>query len=165
MTTSRPAIALLRRGTVPSHQTQRPGASSVAGNVRPETESKAVAAVDEVTTSVAVSRPPGIGSSQAELSALLRAWRKRLRPEDVPGFVRYSDDFLDRVAVALRLSEGEREVLYRLAIALAAVAAFSGVFVLARRPCSAPLRSGDAATPHRYCHLASRHVRQRWTRR
>ncbi|MEU7802755.1 helix-turn-helix transcriptional regulator [Micromonospora arborensis] len=95
--------------------------------------------------------PLKIGGSQAELSALLRAWRRRLAPANVPGFVqyphrrkstlsqddiarlvgstsfwygqlerghvgRYSDDFLDRVAAALQLSDSEREVLYHLAV-------------------------------------------------
>ncbi|MFG3423254.1 helix-turn-helix transcriptional regulator [Micromonospora sp. NPDC048063] len=98
-----------------------------------------------------LTRPSPIGSSEAELSALLRAWRRRLTLDDLPNFVRYphrrrqtvsqddiarvvgstsfwygelergrlgrySDDFLDRVAEALRLSEPEREVLYRLAV-------------------------------------------------
>lgn len=103
------------------------------------------------SASATLVRPLNIGGSQTELSALLRAWRKRLTPADVPGFVqyphrrkqtlsqddvarlvgstsfwygelergrvgRYSDDFLDRVAVALHLSDGEREVLYSLAV-------------------------------------------------
>jgi transcriptional regulator with XRE-family HTH domain len=90
---------------------------------------------------------PQLGDSTVELGDLVRTWRRRLRPDQVPGFGvyparrrdhvsqddvarlvgstsywygelergrvgGYSDDFLDRVAVALRLTEAEREVLY-----------------------------------------------------
>jgi hypothetical protein len=100
----------------------------------------------------AASRSVRLRDPQAELSALLRAWRGRLTPADLPvvdpyprrrkqivsqydiayavgstpywygelergnGRGRHTDDYLDRVAAVLRLSDCEREVLYRLAV-------------------------------------------------
>lgn len=96
--------------------------------------------------------PARLRDPQAELSALLRTWRRRLTPADLPvidpyprrrkqivsqydiayalgstpywygelergrGRGRHTDDYLDRVAAVLRLSDREREVLYRLAV-------------------------------------------------
>jgi transcriptional regulator with XRE-family HTH domain len=90
------------------------------------------------------------GDPAAELSRLVRAWRRRLDPNSIAGLVRgprtqnyvtqadmaqltmtstvwygkferglqakYSDDFLERVASALRLSRDERRTLYLLAV-------------------------------------------------
>lgn len=128
---------------------QRASGDGILRN-RPPTNPTKAAGVNGKTAGV-LARCPQIGSSQAELSALMRAWRKRLTPADVPGFIqyphrrkqtlsqddiarvvgstsywygelergkrgRYSDDFLDRVSEALRLSDDEREVLYCLAV-------------------------------------------------
>ncbi|MEU1813025.1 MmyB family transcriptional regulator [Micromonospora aurantiaca (nom. illeg.)] len=126
------------------------GASGDALRSLPAAHQPEVAGLNSSTARL-LTRPPQIGSSQAELSALMRAWRRRLTPADVPGLVqyprrrkqslsqddiarlvgstsfwygelergkrgRYSDDFLDRVADALRLADDEREVLYRLGV-------------------------------------------------
>lgn len=126
------------------------GASGDALPSRPSAHPTEAARLNSNTARL-LTVPPQIGSSQAELSALMRAWRRRLTPADVPGFVqyprrrkrtvsqddvarlagstsfwygelergkrgRYSDDFLDRVAEALRLGDNEREALYRLAV-------------------------------------------------